>query len=455
MAAPSSGTPQSGRKRQAVAPAPVSTTAASSATPGRGGNRNGASNGSSRAASMASPRGSSLLTPEPAQKRRGVSRAATGRSAGHEGGGGGGSGNSATPTSVFTPGTGTAHLLLQLRRDWPQQQQQQQLSPSGGNAPPLPLQSGDGGGDGDEVGSTLAGQENPSEDAAALIRSCAYAVAPSGSGGHGSDSSICDKRDRPPPPSGAAAAGNTGGGGDGAAKAPRGASSSRRNDRRAPRPASCGSRRGRGSGGNSTNANGARKPALTSAAPAAGAAFSADRPGNEGVGAPAGVGSSGLVATGSGVPLGEAAAPVRISGGAPWALRLRGGWDRSGVCCCQLVAARGDVRRGNVHGRGWSRVQLQLEVGFVAANKAASAQSIAVQSKEKLSLPLMRALPASVLHDGDERGRGNVGGWCVMCSKFLQESRRTLATREERKAGRRRLKRRAYWFKILRYQSCS
>ncbi|CAM9449702.1 unnamed protein product, partial [Ectocarpus sp. 6 AP-2014] len=69
MATPSSGTPQSGRKRPAAAVAAAHAT--SSATPGRGG---GGSTSTRAAALMASPRGSSLLTPEPAQKRRGASR---------------------------------------------------------------------------------------------------------------------------------------------------------------------------------------------------------------------------------------------------------------------------------------------------------------------------------------------------------------------------------------------
>lgn len=264
-----------------------------------------------------------------------MSRGGTGRSAGHEGGGGGGGGNSATPNSVFTPGTGTAHLLLQLRRDWAQQQQQgppqqQQLSQggSGGAAPPPPppLESGDG------VGSVPAGEENLSEDAAALIMSCSYAVAPDGGGG-GSDANFCDQRGRPATTSGAAAA--AAGGKGGAARAPRGASSSRRDERRAAAPASCGGRRGRGgsNGKGGSNGNGAQKPALASTA-AAEAAFGGNRPRKQAVGVPAGVGSTGLAAGGSGMPYSGEAAPVRMrylgeGFGSPVSCALVGGgrWD--------------------------------------------------------------------------------------------------------------------------------
>eukprot|EP00752_Nemacystus_decipiens_P010480 g9337.t1 len=351
MATSLSGTPQSGRKRPAAAAANTAFTAAtvaSGTTPGRGIN----GNGSRAAASMASPRGSgsSLLTPEPAHKRRGVSRGgATGRSVGPEGGGGGGGGNSATPNSVFTPGTGTAHLLLQLRRDWaqqqhqgpPQQQQQQQFSQSGGGGsgaapppPPPPLQS-DG-----AVGRAPAGEENLSEDAAALIRSCSYAVPPGSGSGSGSGSSsssqsnICDQRERPaaPKPGAAAVVGSKGG----AAGAPRGASGGRRDDRRAAAPASCGSRRGRGgggngAGGNGAGGNGAQKPAL-----AAATAFGTDRPRNEAVGFAAGVGDFGLAVAESGMQLSSAPVPAAI-------ISLDGCSCKKSMCLklyCQCFAAQ-------------------------------------------------------------------------------------------------------------------
>ena len=88
----------------------------------------------------ASPRGASLLTPEPAQKRRTM-----------RGGDGGGShssglhvsvppetdqenvdaGEDSSPGIVNTPGTNTAHLLVQLRRGCLEQRQQQQQQQGG------------------------------------------------------------------------------------------------------------------------------------------------------------------------------------------------------------------------------------------------------------------------------------------------------------------------------------